>query len=418
MRPLLALLALGASPSALACGQSTHVWIGIEAVQHLPAGELRTLLEDPTRFDHRVLGAMFPDGGYSPIVKDAYGETAHWPPFQDTYLDWIRETWDPPYTGEAAEHVAFLLGLAAHGMADQIYDGVYLTRGILQDGAEGFGDVDLASDVAMVGLVGAQPIVEDVAPYETLDLVFDRYGQDADIGTMKRGVTSLFIAVTAVGNSADDEAIQAERRAQFPWTNSHLDDPLVPCSPACIQPAVAAYWQTLWDRLHDRFDVDARPVFWTVPADGAWDHPTDALSLDSQVSLAFARSVDLATFAEDQVVVTDAEGAEHPVSWRFYYGNRSNVLNVSPEGDWAEGATYTLTVKAGAKAYDGTPLGGPFTMTFHTGPQPEAEEAGADPGQACGGCTTTGAPWGTWAAWVAAMMFVSRRRGLHPPHGT
>ncbi|MCB9664912.1 MAG: Ig-like domain-containing protein [Alphaproteobacteria bacterium] len=402
-------LALLASVPAHACGQSTHAWIGIEAVEHLPAGELRTLLEAPDRFPFRVLGSMFPDGGYSPLVQDGYGETAHWPPFQDTYLDWIKETWDPPYTGEAADHVAFLMGLAAHGMADQIFDGVYLTRGLLYDGSEQFGEADLSSDVAMVGLVGAQPMVDDVVPYDVLDLVFDRYGQDADVAKMRRGVASLFVAIAAVGASADDEAVQAQRRAQLPWTNANLEDPAIPCSPACIQPAVAAYWQTLWDRLHDRFDVQAHPIFWSSPADGAYAHPTDALSIESQLSVAFARSVDLATFTADLVTVTDADGVVHPVDFRFYYRDRSNVLNVWPTEDWADDATYTLTIADGAKAWDGTPLGGPFTLTFHTGPAPEPA-VGDDPEPTAAtpcGCGTS--PRG-WLPGLLLLPLLARRR--------
>ena len=113
---MLAALALVLPVSAWANGQTTHVWIAEEALRSLEAGELKSLLSSPELRDPLLNGAMFPDGGYA--VSDHYGELAHWEPFQQAYLQWIRDTFPPPWDeGDAAPHVAFLMGLAAHGLA-------------------------------------------------------------------------------------------------------------------------------------------------------------------------------------------------------------------------------------------------------------------------------------------------------------
>ena len=121
----LALALSGAEPpAALANGQTTHIWITEAALSALPDGELKELLARPELRDPLINGAMFPDGGYA--VGDDYGELAHWEPFQQSYLQWIRDTYAAPYTeGEAADHVAFFMGMASHGMADEVFDSLF-----------------------------------------------------------------------------------------------------------------------------------------------------------------------------------------------------------------------------------------------------------------------------------------------------
>ena len=108
------------SAVALASGQFTHVWMTRHALDHLPEGELKELLTSPEVTEVLINGTMFPDGGYA--VNDDYGEIAHWEPIQNSYRDWIAEEYQTPYTKEAQQHIAFMMGMAAHGMADQVFD--------------------------------------------------------------------------------------------------------------------------------------------------------------------------------------------------------------------------------------------------------------------------------------------------------
>ena len=122
---LLLLLPLLAPPAS-ANGQTTHCWITGQAIGLLPSGDLARLMSDPDMELYWRNGSMFPDGGYA--NGDGYAELAHWEPFQMAYLGWIAETYEPPYEGDAARHVAFLMGLASHGMADQTFDAMYMSR--------------------------------------------------------------------------------------------------------------------------------------------------------------------------------------------------------------------------------------------------------------------------------------------------
>ena len=71
--------------------------------------------------------SVFPDSGYA--ADHAYGEIAHWEPFTAAYLDWIVENHPPPWeTLEDRQRVAFLLGAMSHGMADQVYDSLFMHK--------------------------------------------------------------------------------------------------------------------------------------------------------------------------------------------------------------------------------------------------------------------------------------------------
>ncbi|MCB9682738.1 MAG: Ig-like domain-containing protein [Alphaproteobacteria bacterium] len=405
MKTLLATLALSTATPAWACGQSTHVWIGIEAVQYLPDGPLKALLQEDDLLVYRINGAMFPDGGYSPLTQDDYGEQAHWEPFQTAYLDWIKDTWDPPYTDpEARQHIAFLMGLAAHGMADQMFDGIYLTRSLLTYDGEARWDAsvsgaDTATDVALCIRQGRQPLVEDVVPYDTMVEVFDRYGQPTGRDVMMRGQASLRLAITYIGNLSEDPEESAAYDAEFPWANGHIDDPDVPGSPKEMQVGLAGYWTTLWDRLNDDFDPTAEAIFQTWPADGSYDHPTDALSIEAQVSVGLSRAVDLDTVTTDRVQVLGPDGTPHPIDLRMYYGNGSNILNLWPTDDWADDTVYTVSIGPGITSFDGQTIDAAQTFTFSTGPAPEPPSCG---------CASTGG--GLFAAPLLLGLALIRRR--------
>lgn len=408
MKNLILLTALFHAPAALACGQSTHIWVGIHAVDHLPEGELKELMSQEAVFPWLVNGAMFPDGGYSPLTQNGYGETAHWEPFQTAWMARVRTDFGPDFTDPAADgRIAFLMGLAAHGLADQIFDGIYLTRSLFYDGQERwdrYGNVDTSTDIAMTAAVGPMPIVDDVVPYDDLVSTFANYGQPVDRSTIELGQLSLRIAVQYVGN-VGQSAEAEEYKAQYPWANGHLTDPTKPGNAGCMSEAVAAYWLTLWDRLHERYDPDATPVIYTWPRPEEANHPHAASDIESQIGAVFARAVDTDTLGEGRIVVTDEEGAEHPVTWRMYYGDNTNVLNLWPTTDWADDMDYTVTVQPGVTSFDGEALGEPASFGFTTKEQltPEAGGVGCEEG----GCST---PGGGAAIWLALLTLPARRR--------
>jgi hypothetical protein len=184
--PLIAALGVAIGDDAAANGQTSHQWISVEAVDHLPDGELRDLVQREDLRPALLNGTMFPDGGYA--VGHGYGEAAHWEPFQDRYLLWIRANCERPYTDDCARHVAFLLGLRSHGMADQFYDAVYMERSkqVDVDGWASGASMDEATDVAFVGVVEPGVVPESFIPYEPLLSLFEAHGEPVDAETLDR----------------------------------------------------------------------------------------------------------------------------------------------------------------------------------------------------------------------------------------
>lgn len=386
--------------AAWACGQSTHVWVLEHALaEHVPpSGALHDLVSRPELFDLLVNGAMFPDGGYSPLADHGYGETAHWEPFQTTYLAWIAEQ---PAGLARDEHLALVLGMAAHGMADQVFDGVYLPRSQVYD-ADSWAerdDVDTVTDVAMAAAQGARVLPEDVVPYGELPAIFARHGVDVDEGTIRLGQSSLRLAIAFVGNAGSDPSVASTYTAQFPWANEHLVSTTVPGSPACIGEVVVRYWQTMLDRLDGSFDPDRDFVLATLPADGATGHPTDALDIESRLTVVFARALEEAS-VEGEVVVRDGEGRVLPIEASMYYGQHSNVLNIWPLEDWPDGPLQ-LALRPGITSFDGDTLAERLVYTFNAPVEEVVEEPGC-------GCRHGGGGW----AWL---LLIAAARRTSPP---
>lgn len=402
--------ALLLAAAAFANGQTTHLLITEEAIAHVPDGELRELLDRPELRVMLLNGTMFPDGGYA--VDDDYGEMAHWEPFQDRYLAYVRDTFGPPpYDGEAAEHVAFLLGLASHGMADQTFDAMYMARSRVYDASADWshGSMDTATDVWCAHEQGGREPPEDWVPYDVLVSLYADAGYTVDAELLADAQSLLRIAIWYVAEAGANEATAAEYAAQFPWATAHLFDPAVPGSPPTQAEVVAAYWQVLWARLGGEWRLDDTPLLATFPAHGAVGHPTDATSIEAQVSVVFARGLADDTVTAERFVITDGDGRAYATTPDVYYGRSSHVVNLAPGEDWAAEQDFTVAID-GVGAFDGDTLTTPATFTFSTrapAADPPPDEAPPTP-KACG--CASGGPGGA-AALLAALLTVGRRGG-------
>jgi hypothetical protein len=380
--------ALAAGP-ARANGNYSHVWVAVDAVRHLPEGDLKALLSDPAMLEVVRNGAMYPDGGYA--VDDDYGEISHWEPFHKAYLEWIRATYPPPWTGDAAKHIAFLMGMTAHGFLDQAYDGMYLARhehyDLVTPDPEPLGGLDGATDVCFAATQGPMEQPETWAPYEDLAPLYTALGHTVDPSTLELGQTLVVFAVVHASSEGADPAKVAEYRGMYPWACAHQDDPATPGSPVTVGRAVAAYWQGLWERLNGSDGFPGRLLGTWFDGGTGWDVPRDATDPASWVAFALPRGLDAATVTTDAVRVTDGAGTEHPVKLKVVYGDDSHVVNVKPLQDWAEDTLYTVTVSPLVTSWDDVAMAHAVTFTFSTGAAPvvetveaaEAVEAASEP---------------------------------------
>ncbi|MBL4818676.1 MAG: hypothetical protein JKY15_05525 [Deltaproteobacteria bacterium] len=113
------------------CGIALHAWISKEAIKKT-SGSLKGFLEG--RRDTVYNGSYFPDSGYAiDLCEATYGETAHWTPFMNTYLDYIKKTCrqsggDILMTGECGDLIAYFFGSVSHALADVSFDSKFLVE--------------------------------------------------------------------------------------------------------------------------------------------------------------------------------------------------------------------------------------------------------------------------------------------------
>ncbi len=370
--PLLCLLAVLLPSTVLANGNFSHLWVATDALNYLEEGELRDFMTRPELRDILRNGAMFPDGGYA--VGDGYGEISHWEPLHLAYLEWIRENYQPPWSDEAAQHIAFLMGMATHGMSDQLYDGMYLERHEHYDehGSEAttFG-VDGATDACFAATQEAMELPEIFVPAETLAPLYEQVaGHKVEAKTIQQGQQFVVVAIMVANDARDDPETLAEYLELYPYACGNQDNPAAPGSPVTHGPAVARYWQVLWARLHGETALD-KPLLGTFFTGGtSFDQPVDASNPDSWVHFALPFGIAPPTVNADTVTVIGGDGEPVPVNLHVYYGKSSHLVNVKPVEDWTADTEFTVTITPPVESWDGGTLAGPHAFTFATFPEP------------------------------------------------
>ncbi len=401
-------------------GVNTHTWISFHAIEHLPDGELKRLLADPTLAAMIVNGSIFPDGGYA--VDSEFGETAHWGPFHAAYIRWMQANLPEPYArGEARRHVAFLMGLGSHGMADQIFDSMFMEAARGYDAANWsdtlLDSFDTATDVMLVDATGVDYRgTEQWLPSDDLPGMFAEVGITVDSSTLLDAQNAMHTFVLAYGaaNGRDPAAVM-RYRAQYPWASAHLMDPHEPGSPPCEGEVVAAYWLTLWDRLHG-VDGPQNQIIATYPPAGSDGHPTDHRLVEAQVVVVFGHGIAAGVAAK--IRITDPTGKVYGFTARPFY-SEANAVAIRPTEPWAANETITVELLPGIATVDNLTYDQPWSFEFTTRPASGPRDPTSDPtpheGEpwtappASGGCDAAGGA-GLGAA-LLMLRALRRRRG-------
>ena len=368
MRRLLVLLLWSIPASASANGAYTHVHMSQLARDMLSPGELREVLDA----ERRALeaGSMFPDSGYA--VSDAYGELAHWERFLDAYVRYLRVTYDGDYTSpEARAHVAFLLGVASHGMADQSYDTTLLARSYEVDGPEDpDAPVDQYADYFLVVDEGLVFEVPAFAPYEDLPAVIRDAsgGHEVSPSTLMDAMRRMETVADLQTNERIASRLYWDAWASYPFLGTHVYNPRAVGSVTWTAALIAEYWRVIWARLNAADDPDADLVIRTVPEDGGENWPVDRSESEAwgRVAIWFGYGVDRDQVSP-RVTLTDAGGAAVPVRFETAYGGRErNLLFVVPEETLAHDTVYTVEVGAGVETISGATTTAPSLFSFRT----------------------------------------------------
>jgi hypothetical protein len=338
----LLLVVLLAPALALANGLTAHVWISQRAVELLPPGPLRDLLSRGDLRSHLVNGTLFPDGGYA--MKAAYGEASHWDPFRHTLrANLPPRAWDQ----ETERKVAFLFGLASHGLADEFHDATFMERSKQVDRWTN-ADLDMAADVvfAYEGHKQGPP-----GPWLPSDAVIAALkqsdGLDVAAATLLSGQTLTQGALTGVSALALTPFATWRYRSQFPWAMANISSKTTLGAPESEAQLVALYWQQLWERLNGLGPIIDRPLLASFPAAESTGHPVDASSVDSRVVLVFREGMKASSIRPDTVKLLDAGGKGLPVDLQLFYGDHpSHTLLIKPRASLPRDQWLTVVLPA------------------------------------------------------------------------
>ena len=354
--------------AAAANGNVSHQWVSKTAAAKVPAGgSLAALVGDPALRQALFTGTMFPDWGYTPGAtadeRDA-GEASHGEPVQDAYRRWIVEHYAPPWSDEARLHLAFYLGMTSHGIADQSYDAMFFERSRFYEDKD-HATFDTDTDVLWAGATGPGEVPTAWIPTDPLLGLFASIaGKTIGPSSLKQKVGLVGFAILAVSTGASDPTEVADAAAAFPWAAEHDESPTTPGNPPAEAEIARRYWQSNWALLHG--DPPPRPVLWTFPADGGAEHAVQSASIESWISLVFARALDEQALTASQFHVVDAMGVEAPIAIDLFYGNGSHVVHVRPTSDLLDDEVYVVSVDAGVRTIHGESLAG-WSFTFSTG---------------------------------------------------
>jgi len=453
MRRLIVVTSLLCVPAgASANGSYSHVHISQLAADGLPPGELASLLADPANRAALEAGSMFPDSGYA--AEDEYGELAHWEPFLGAFIAQLRATHGADFSSpEAQRQVAFLLGVASHGMADQSYDTTLLERAYEVDGPEDDArPVDQYADYFIVIDHDAVFSVEPEAPWAEIVPAMDATGHAVNEAVLMNGMNRMAVVIDLQGNPRTSRSLYYDAWESYPFLGTHIYNVDAVGSLPWIAELVQAYWEVVYARLRAADDVDAQLVIRAVPEDGGTNWPVDLEETTAwgRPALYFGYGIDRDQLAPLLTLRDESTGEGVGFSIQTAYGGRDrNLVFLRPDAPLSYDTDYTIEVTAGVETLDGRTSAAPFMTSFRTRCAPDAlddcpplepplvtgeiprrpeptdagpPDAGAPevdagaPADEGGGCAVSPARRGAWLVgllpWL--LLFARRRRDLPP----
>ncbi len=350
----------GLAGSAQATGMQGHIYMAQCAAEQVRDPRLRGLLE--THPKQLANGGYFPDSGYTAKDHDQ-GEIAHWEPFVEAYIKVIRERYKPPYDGEAAEHIAFLMGLAAHGITDSTFDSLFYERAEQVDGGD-FDAFDLSMDVFIAHDKPRYFVPEYAYDAATLSAVYARVPHPVPAENITQAMTTARTGLSAVAGllyaGADDYG------KRYPWARAHVFLTRTPGGYPHGADVVTGYYREILRRLDGDVSADAM-LIGSYPDANRPMVTLDAARADGKVVLFFGHGLDRKSITADSVVITDPAGNVVPTKTAPYRGDTyPNVLTVKSSARWAPATKYRVRIAKDLRTLNGVSPAKDLELTFET----------------------------------------------------
>ncbi|MGM0558707.1 MAG: MYXO-CTERM sorting domain-containing protein [Myxococcota bacterium] len=466
MRRLLAAIIFASfsllASTATAHGIYGHMHVTGWAVENMPDNELKEFLSEPEVFEALLYGAAFTDSGYwirSGSYEDrarAYAEYNHWPPFVYNAIEWLRTNDPPPLDSlESRKRVAFVMGIAAHGLQDEVFDSLFLYQVQEHDNA-GQDEADRGTDGFMFldDHVRMRP-----TEFLPLDMLLELYGdidEDVDEETIGEATHAMSAYLDEDLGPAIGRSLGEDAEDTIPWSRQHYLDPNIPGSLRAEIIPTMHHLEAVWERIHGRWSADDL-VIHTYPATPRRLLSHDHSSPDSWVTFIFGKGVEYGGATGSLI---DADGADAPYNrddtrWGGP-GSWTRLATLKPTLDLIPGGYYTAGLSGDVQTIGGESVTLDHQFEFQVGcaeantddcpelviepptiDDPDTDDAGGDTetsdagsdaldaedasldadttdpppnsGDDTGGCTTTGDRPAPLAAAVLVLWFLWRR---------
>ena len=362
--PLCAYVLLALPLSVQANGSYSHIHISKLAVEKLPTGTLRTLLEDPANIAAYEAGSMFPDSGYA--IGDNYGENAHWSPFLNAYVTYLRDKYAGDYSSMSAQtEVAFLMGIASHGIADQTYDTSILARAFEVDGNPGLADQE--ADYFIVVDQNVLLFTEAWAPYSDLVTVFSTgIGYSVTEAIITSGMDAMAAVIEIQRVTALQQYITAWQH--YPWLGTHVYNEEAPGSLPHLAELVQRHWQVLWRRLQFNEDFDQDAVISFVPEQWQAAFPVDDSvgTANFRIGVLFGYGISRAQASPFIDLLDEADNSVPFTLQTPYNGDIRNYMFLVPSSALMYDHEYRVIVGAGVENLNGGATTVDSVLAFRT----------------------------------------------------
>lgn len=360
---------LAAAPAS-AHGIWGHVHVTGWAIENLPPGELRDFFADPEVMNAALFGAAFTDSGYwpqgdGPLAQRAraYSEHTHWEPFIQSFVEWIAANDPPPWdTDESRLRVAFLMGCAAHGLQDEIFDSLFLFQVGEQDGG-GQSEADPATDGFLALDAHLRFVPEPYIPMETLLELYEPLNEDIDARTIQSAVDAMVFLYVREGGWVTAEGLGNTYSDAIPWTRAHYLDPDIPGSLRAEIVPTGAYLEALWERLHGDFGPEDTVVS-TYPTEPRRLRSHEADTIDSVITYVFGAGVERAGLTSTFVAEDGGAEIAHALEGTRWGNAYPRLVRFDPQEDLVPGGWYVVSLNAGAQLIDGQSVEAPMEFRF------------------------------------------------------
>jgi hypothetical protein len=352
---------LSAPGAASATGMQGHIFMAECGAERSADPRVRALVSAHGK--SLVNGAFFPDSGYTAADHDQ-GEVPHWEQYVDAYVKLVRERYPSPLTDtRAAPHVAFILGIAAHGITDSTFDTLLFARSEEVDRAK-MDDFDMSMDIFLVGDRSRVFVPELLFDADTQSAVFDRVPHKVPAANITRAMDTARSGIAGVTNFLYKSAESYGRN--YPWARSHVFDPRTPGGYPFGAKVVARYYEELFRRLDG--DVSADKILIGSYPDPEYPLATlDPARADGRVVLFFGHGLDRASISDKTVVLRDAGGASVPAKVAIFRGDKwPNVITVTPSSRWLPDAKYSVAITREIVTLNGRSPSADIQLAFTT----------------------------------------------------